>query len=141
MSSARVWRNGPVWTNYVLSRDASLPRNGRLANSPGGEYHLFGVSPFQQISAVCWSGDGSLQASIPSSPAKSPERVGRDGHNKLLHRSSRANIPGSTWSLPCLLTSHSRVHEGLVSRSRCCKLSQDHKGGGMLLGTYAEMYY
>jgi hypothetical protein len=40
---------------------------------------LFRVNRFQHFSAVCWSGDGRLQTSIPSRFAKSSERIGRDG--------------------------------------------------------------
>jgi hypothetical protein len=36
------------------------------------------VIHFQHFSAVCWSGDGRLQTSIPSRFAKSSERIGRD---------------------------------------------------------------
>jgi hypothetical protein len=139
MSSARVGGNGSLWTSHVLPRDASLPRNGPLTNSFGGECDLLQVFPFQRVSGFCWSGDGGLQASLPSRPAKSSERIGRDDDNELLYRSSCPNIFRSTWSLLRFLSRHSRVCEGLVSQSRCGKLSQDHKGGGMLLGTYVEM--
>jgi hypothetical protein len=42
---------------------------------------LFRVVYFQRFSAVCWSGDGRLQTSIPSRLAKSSERIGRDDCN------------------------------------------------------------
>ena len=139
MYSARVGGNGSLWTNYVVSRDARLPRNGCLANSSGGECDLLRVFPFQRVSAVCRSGDGGLQASLPSCPAKPSERIGRDDHNELLDRSSCANISRSTWSLPHLLAPHSMADVlGLVSQSHCGKLPQDNKSGGMLLETYVE---
>ena len=37
MPLARVGGNGFMWTSYVLPRDARLSRDGRLANSTGGE--------------------------------------------------------------------------------------------------------
>lgn len=141
MPSARVGGNGSLWKNYVVSRDAGLPWNGCLTNSSGGECDLLRVFPFQRVSAVCWSGDGGLQASLPSCPAKSSERIGRDDHNELLDRSSGANISRGRWSLPHLLAPHSIVDVGLVSQSRCGKLPQDNKSGGMLLETYVEMYH
>ena len=36
-------------TNHVLPRDARLPRDGRLANSSGGECDFLRVFPFQQF--------------------------------------------------------------------------------------------
>jgi hypothetical protein len=139
MSSTRVGGNGSLWKNYVVSRDASLPWNGCLTNSSGGECDLLWVFPFQRVSAVCRSGDGSLQASLPGCPAKSSERIGRDDHNELLDRSSGANISRGKWSLLNLLAPHSIVDVGLVSQFRCAKLPQDNKSGGMLLETYLEM--
>jgi hypothetical protein len=35
----------------------------------------------KHFAAVCWSGDGGIQASIPSCPAESSERIGRDDCN------------------------------------------------------------
>jgi hypothetical protein len=93
MSWVRVGGNGSLWKNHVVSRDAGLSWNGCLTNSSGGECDLLRVIPFQRVSAVCRSGDGGLQASLPSCLAKSSERIGRDDLNELLNRSSCANIP------------------------------------------------
>ena len=120
---ARVGGNGFMWTSHVLPRDARLPRDGRLADCSGGEYDFLRVFPFQQFSAVCWSGDGGLQASLPSCPAKPPERIGGYDDNKLLDWSSCTNIPRGTWSLHRWLASYSRANEGLVSQSLRCQLS------------------
>jgi hypothetical protein len=81
MYSGRVGRSGSLWTNHVLSRDARLPRDGRLANSAGGKCGLFQVILFQHFSAVCWSGDGRIQASIPGCPSESSERIRWDDCN------------------------------------------------------------
>jgi len=66
---------------------------------------LFRVIHFHLFSAICWSGDGRLQTSIPSRFAKSSERIGRDDCNQLLDWSGCSYIPRSTyqWSLPRLV--------------------------------------
>jgi len=48
--------------------------------------------PSQQFSAVCWIGDGGLQASLPSCPAKPSERIRGDDRDEMLDRSSCASI-------------------------------------------------
>jgi hypothetical protein len=41
MYLVRVGRNGFVWTNHVLPRDAGLSRDGGLADCSGGACDLF----------------------------------------------------------------------------------------------------
>jgi hypothetical protein len=47
----------------------------------------------QHFSAVYWIGDGGLQASLPSCPAKSSERIRGDDHDEMLDRSICADVP------------------------------------------------
>ena len=61
----------------------------------------------QHFSAVYWIGDGGLQASLPSCPAKSSERIRGNDHDKMLYRSicadiSRGNVDAGQSPVICL---------------------------------------
>lgn len=67
---ARVGGNGSVWTDHVVSRDASFPWNGSPANSPGSECGLLRV--FFQSNSLQPSSGVVMAVFKPAFPAVLP---------------------------------------------------------------------
>ena len=130
-----------MWADCVVSRDACLPCNQPPTNNSGGECDILEPFPFQQFLAVFWIGYGGLQAGPPSCPAKPSEHIRGDDRHKMLDWSSCADIPRGNVVNPLFIWFSSKANQGLVSQTRCHKLSQDHKSGCMLLALNVELYY
>jgi hypothetical protein len=134
----RVGRNGFVWTNYVLSCHASIPRNGCPSNRPSGVclfLPCLGVLMGLQVSV------GVVMAVFkPAFPAVLP-----NPQNVLQGMIATQCSIGA--AAPTFLEARDRffvgttmplsgVHIiGLVAQPCRLRLSQNHEGGGMFNAT------